>query len=399
MNLLKNLVRWLAILVGSLIVLAVALLLLGAHFPALPFLGLFGSLFLSWFGPWFVVLPLLAALAAWFGCPPRKRGLRRTIGVLALASAAIAAISVGRMVETLKSHGVQVRIAAALASHKPLRSAPDHDLVYSRLGDEPLGLLVYQPAKSSKPRALAPVLVYVHGGGWVEGDRFSGGENMRAFARKGWLAVSIDYSLSSSKRHMWNLSVEQVACALSWVAANASRFGGDPSRISLLGDSAGGNLVLNAAYLGNAGKLRSSCGGAIPHIAAVSAVYPAVHLAEVYRNAYPQTGDIVRGNANAYLGGPPDAFPGRYAAVDPVNALNPAAPPTLIILGENDHLLPPHLTYRFADEARRAGVNLSIVGFPFGEHLFDQATNSLGNQLVLGATARFLERHGQGPAG
>jgi acetyl esterase len=347
--------------------------------------------------PWFVVLPLLAAILVWFAGPRHRRGLRRALGLLALGVALVAVVSVGRMVSTVHEQGVPVSLGAALASHGPVPSVPNHDFVYARFGKEPLGLLIYKPERQRQPQPLAPILMYVHGGGWVEGDRFSGAENMRSFARHGWLAISIDYALSSPKRHLWNRSTEQVACALAWVRLNAGRFGGDVTRISLLGDSAGGNLVLNAAYRANAGELRSSCGGSVPRIAAVSAIYPAVHLAEVYTNKFPLAGDVARGNANAYIGGSPDTFPARYAYVDPVSYISKKAPPTLIIVGENDHLLPPQFTYRFVEEAKRGGVNVELVSFPYGEHLFDQATNSIGNQLVRGATRRFLEKHGQGP--
>ena len=397
MDRLRTIARWSALIIGGIVAAAFALLLLGAHFYSMPYLAPYGSLLLNWLSPWFVLLPLFAAALIWFAGPRSRRGLRKALSLFAVAVALIGAIAVGRMVAAAHENGVPIDLARTLGSHAPLPEAPDHDIVYSSFKGEPLGLVLYKPDRP-EPRSPAPILIYIHGGGWVAGDRLGGGENLRWFARRGWLAISIDYPLSSRERHLWNVTTDEVGCALAWVQANAHRFGGDPTRISLMGDSAGGNLVLNAGYRANAGTLRSSCGGSVPRVAAVSAIYPAVHLAEVYRNAFPQIGDMAREFADAYVGGPPERFPDRYASIDPVSYIDPKAPPTLLIVGENDHLLPPDLTYRFAAEAKRGGVNVELIRFPYGQHLFDQSTNTIGNQLVLGATRRFLEAHGQKPA-
>ena len=393
MDKLRKLVRWSALVAGTLITMAFALLLLGAHVYSLPYLAPYGSLLLNWFSPWFVILPLLCAALIWLGGPRARRRLRRGLSLFAIAVALVGAVAVGRMVAAAQASGASIDVLRTLASHAPLPAKPDHDLVYGSFEGRPLRLVVYQPDRLTL-RSPAPVLLYVHGGGWVVGDRFAGGENMRWFARQGWLAIAIDYPLSSPKRHLWDSTAEHVGCALAWAKSNAARFGGDLTRIALLGDSAGGNLVLNAGYRANAGTLRSACGGAVPRVTAVAAVYPAVRMAEVYRNPVAQIGDLARQYADAYVGGPPERFPERYAAIDPTAQIGPQAPPTLIIVGENDHLLPPALTHRFAADARQGGVDVELVSFPYGQHLFDQATNSVGNQLVRKTTLRFLDERG-----
>lgn len=385
------LLRWSALAAGTLIAVAFGLALLGAHVYALPFLSPFGSLILSWFSPWFVVLPLIAAALIWLAGPRDRRRLRQRLSLFALAVAALGAIAVGRMVAVADDNGVRIDLARALASHAPLATPADHEVVYSSFAGKPLRLAVYQPAAARQP---APILLYVHGGGWVEGDRRAGAENMRWFARQGWLAVAIDYPLSSRDRHLWDSTTGQVGCALVWLTSNARRFGGDPARIALMGDSAGGNLALNAAYRANAGTPGSPCGDEVGRVTAVAAIYPAVDLASVYASKVPQFGNLARLYADAYVGGSPARFPERYAAIEPAAHLGPKAPPTLIVVGENDHLLPPRLTYAFAEQARNRGVAVRLVRFPYGQHLFDQATNSIGNQLVRGATLRFIEgRH------
>jgi acetyl esterase len=184
------------------------------------------------------------------------------------------------------------------------------------------------------------------------GDRFEGGTNLYWFTERGWLALSIDYTLSSVDRHLWDTTTSQVGCAMAWTVANATRLGGDPARISLLGSSAGGNLAINAAYLANAGRLESSCGGSVPRVAAVSALYPPVDLASAWASRVPAISDMARQFNTYYVGGSPQQFPERYRFVASANHINAAAPQTLAIFGANDHLVPPDATDRFAQRHR-----------------------------------------------
>jgi acetyl esterase len=215
------------------------------------------------------------------------------------------------------------------------------------------------------------------------GDRFEGGTNLYWFTERGWLALSIDYTLSSVDRHLWDTTTSQVGCAMAWTVANATRLGGDPARISLLGSSAGGNLAINAAYLANAGRLESSCGGSVPRVAAVSALYPPVDLASAWASRVPAISDMARQFNTYYVGGSPQQFPERYRFVASANHINAAAPPTLAIFGANDHLVPPDATDRFAQQARGAGIDIESIRFPYGEHAFNLNQYGIGNQFYL----------------
>jgi dienelactone hydrolase len=78
--------------------------------------------------------------------------------------------------------------------------------------------------------------------------------------------------------------------------------------------------------------------------------------------------------------------------------INAAAPPTLVVLGDNDHLVPPDATDRFAQQARNAGIDIESIRFPYGDHGFNLNQYGIGNQFYLGMTYRFLSEHGQRPA-
>jgi acetyl esterase len=373
------------------------IVLIGAHFYGIPFISPIGSTVLSIFGPWLVVVPIAIGVFEFWRW--RASHSRRALLLMSLAVAATgwASVALARMLAEFHHHGVPVNLVRAFGMRILPGSRPDDDVVYGTWQDQPLHLLVYTP-KATTSGESAPILLYIHGGGFSLGDRFESGTNLRWFADRGWLALSIDYTLSSADRHLWESTTSQVACAMAWTAANASRLGGDPARISLLGSSAGGNLAINAAYLANAGRLEPSCGGIVPRVSAVSVLYPPVDLAAAWVSQVPAISDMARQFNTYYVGGSPRQFPDRYRFVASATHINAAAPPTLIIFGNNDHLVPPDATDRFVQQARNAGIDIESIRFPYGDHAFNLNQYGIGNQFYLGMTDQFLSEHGQRPA-
>jgi acetyl esterase len=388
----KRIAQVIGLIAAGAVLSACLLILLGAHFYGIPILSSLGSMVLSIFGPWLVAIPLGAGVfaASVWRASHRRGALLLTIA--AAVAAAWGAAAVARMVLVAQHHGVKIDLARAFAVRILPGWHADEDLVYGTWKDQPLHVAVYTP-NATRTREAAPVLLYIHGGGFSFGDRFEGGTNLRWFADRGWLVLSIDYTLSSADRHLWDTSTSQVGCAMGWAAANASRFGGDPVRLSLVGSSAGGNLAINAGYLANAGRLESSCGGTVPRVASVVALYPPVDPAAAGENREPGVSDAARRFNTNYVGGSPEQFPDRYRFVASATHINAAAPPTLVIFGENDHLVPPPATVRFAEQAQRSGIKVEVVAFPYGDHAFNLNQHGIGNQFYLGMTRLFLEAH------
>jgi acetyl esterase/lipase len=316
---------------------------------------------------------------------------------MAVGAAGWASVALARMAAEFHHHGVSINLVRTFGVRVLPGSRPDDDLVYGTWQNQPLRLLLYK-TRSVAPGPPAPILLYIHGGGFTLGDRFESGTNLRWFADRGWLVLSIDYTLSSADRHLWDTTTSQVACAMAWTAANAARLGGDPARISLLGSSAGGNLAINAGYLANAGLLESSCGGTVPRVSTVGALYPPVDLAAAWASHVPAISDMARQFNMYYVGGSPQQFPDRYRFVDSATHINAAAPATLVIFGANDHLVPPDATERFVQQARKAGIEIESIRFPYGDHAFNLNQYGMGNQFYLGMTDQFLRQHGQRPA-
>jgi len=117
-----------------------------------------------------------------------------------------------------------------------------------RRGEEYLTVDVRIPAPDRQP---APVLVFVHGGGFLAGSNAAPLYNGAAFARDGVVLVTVNYRLGvagfvSLPDAPDNRGLLDVLAALRWVSDNAAAFGGDPARVTLAGQSAGAVLVAGA---------------------------------------------------------------------------------------------------------------------------------------------------------
>src|ERR1700692_380813 len=112
---------------------------------------------------------------------------------------------------------------------------------------------VYTPLKLRQVNDLAPCLVFFHGGGWVIGDLDSHDVVCRKLADEGQLIViSVDYRLAPE--HKFPAAVDDAIAATKWISENAGRFGIDASRLTVGGDSAGGNLAAVVAIAARHGN-------------------------------------------------------------------------------------------------------------------------------------------------
>ena len=382
---------------GNALLVLFAVAALGCLLPAIPVLGSLGPLLISPYGPWITLLSLLGTglvFAHW-----RRLHKSRTLLLAALAAfAVVGTIYIqARQISVAKANGVDIQLVKTLGLDAVQHtSAPAEFQSYGSHGDTPLSVAIYRPAAEAI-KAPVPIFVYVHGGGWGGGTLNDRAEDMRWFADRGYLVFSIEYTLSSEDKPTWNVAEPQVACALTWIADHAATFGGDPARLALFGESAGGNLVLNVSYRANAGKLPSSCAGNLPHIAATIASYPVLDAVRMYGNADVIAGRFAPIMTTHYTGGTPTQYPERYTAISSATHINPLAPPTLLLPGLSDHLLPPEPAYDFVDKAQAAGIDARVIAFPYGEHSYDQRNDSIGSQFFRGVTLQFLQQHGVKP--
>ena len=368
-------------LLAGVVVFPAAVLSAGTLLPALPYLGTVASQIVpAWAGEFFLLGLAGTALGGatlWLG--GRPAGI--ATAALGLFTAITAGAVIGSHARVASRNGAAVDLLATILPGRALPSAaPDLTVTYTRSDRQPLEMDIYRTSR--QPRGGAPVVMYVHGGGWIRGDRKGQADVLRWFADRGFVAFSPGYVLATAGAPTWNTASAQIACAMAWIAKHAQDYGGDARRLAVFGESAGGALALTTAYAAAAGVARASCGSAVPAPRAVAAQYPAVDPVALYDNSNPLRRDAAREMVATYLGGSPREYPERAGAVASETYITPKAPPTLIFLPENDHLVPIAGTLRFIDQAERAGVAVRTVRFPWADHSIQARPGSVAGQSM-----------------
>lgn len=382
--------------VAWIMVLPCLAILLGAIVPIVPWFRIYAVDVVpnhtSWLFLWSIAALLIGLLANQF---------QRSRLALALVTTSVVAIIVtaGVMLHLLyvaQSNGAQINVVKALDLREFSTGVrPDDSRVYAHRPDEDLSLDIYYPAERDTG-ALSPVLLAVHGGGFYQGSRKFGAANMRWYADHGWTVISIDYRLARDDRPTWNLATRDVICALAWTAAHAAELHLDLDRVTLSGGSAGGTLAMTAGYLANAGRVASDCGPKLPHVAAIVVKAPLIDFAGSW-DLPGELRDEQRSYLTRYIGGSPQTYPERYAAIDLRRLRFATNPPTLILGGSQDAILPPGATTNFTRKANAAGLDVRQILFPYSGHEFNTTYDSITNQALRQINAQFLIDHQAGP--
>ncbi|PNY18915.1 alpha/beta hydrolase [Streptococcus parauberis] len=247
----------------------------------------------------------------------------------------------------------------------------------------PLGharLNVYQVDDGKKNK---PVLIFIHGGGWIAGHRNSHAYYWESFAKSGYVVVSLDYDLSSKHRHLSDVTERQLTKGFAWVQNNIEDYGGSTKNLFVTGVSAGGNLALELAYKINNGKYRYADDTRLPKIDAVSVAYPVADPRAFYENSDRVKGDLAKYMAVSYLGGRPDQLPKKYSAITPKNFISKKTPPCLFISGARDSLVPQESTYELAEQLTEKLITNKLVIVPYTNHAYDRVDGNLGSQAYL----------------
>jgi acetyl esterase/lipase len=199
----------------------------------------------------------------------------------------------------------------------------------------------------------------------------------RHFAERGYVVVAIDYRHAPEWK--WPEQIVDVRTALYWISQDARSFGGDPSRIVLVGRSAGAQLAMRLAYQEGPSSIRG-----------VVNYYGPVDLANGWRNPPRPSPVNVRGILEAFIGGTPDQKPEHYRHASPITWVSKAAAPTLSLYGTRDHIVQARFARALDEALRGAGATSVLLELPWSEHSFDAVPNGMGQLISLSYTERFI---------
>jgi acetyl esterase len=234
------------------------------------------------------------------------------------------------------------------------------------------------PIRIYKPegKGMLPVAIYYHGGGWVKGNIETHDYVCRYIAKgSSSIVVSVGYRLAPE--YKFSTGLEDCYDALVWVEKNAGTFNGDPSRIAVVGDSAGGNLATVVCLLA---RERQE-----PHIQKQVLIYPSVDVSDTshgsykrYEKGYNLERQHVEACIKHYINNESER---TNPYVSPLLAEDVSGlPSALIILGECDVLVDEGLKY--AKKLKDAGINVEYhvyKGMPHGfiQYNYKETFNAL----------------------
>jgi acetyl esterase/lipase len=254
------------------------------------------------------------------------------------------------------------------------------DLEYVQGGHERNRLDLYLPEKAAKP---LPVILWVHGGGWTNGDKTNG--PAFRFAAKGYAVASMNYRFS--QHAIFPAQIYDCKAAVRWLRANAGKYHLEADHIGAWGGSAGGHLV---ALLGTTAGVKDleGPGGNEDQSSRVQAVV----------DWFGPTDFLTAGKKDTrthLLGGDPEENKAQARKASPMTYVSKDAAPFLIMHGDQDKTVPISQSETFAAALKKAGADATFVVVKGGKHGGALFTNAESMKLI----EDFFAKHLAAPAG
>ncbi len=236
----------------------------------------------------------------------------------------------------------------------------------------------------------APVMVWIHGGAWVIGDkREQAAPMLYELARRGWVCVAINYRLSPGAT--WPDHIIDCKRALVWVREHIAEYGGDPSFLAVSGGSAGGHLAALVALTPGQPEWQPGFEEADTSVDACIPFY-GVHDMTGEPEASGRYGSgmvemLERRVMKASMRDHRDVF----EQASPDRRITSDAPPFFVIQGSNDTLVAPEVARRFVERLRATSTAaVAYLELPWTQHAFEVMATPKARATTLGAV-RFLE--------
>jgi acetyl esterase/lipase len=232
--------------------------------------------------------------------------------------------------------------------------------------------------------ARAPVLVQIHGGAWMMGQKEGQGEPLMAhLVQRGWVCVAPNYRLSP--RSTWPDHIVDVKKVLAWVKDNIADHGGDPDFVVITGGSAGGHLCSLAALTPRLPEFQPGFEDADTSVSACVAFYGVYDFTNRHGTGREDMQPFLEKRVFKSLVA--EDRP-RWEQASTISHVGPEAPPFFVLHGTNDSLVPVEQARTFVDELRKASSNpVAYAELPLAQHAFDILPS-----VRAAYTARAVER-------
>ena len=229
---------------------------------------------------------------------------------------------------------------------------------------------LYLP-KNRKTGEKSPAILLIHGGGWKEGDKRQPREIEfgTTLAENGYVAASINYALRSAGKFPLNL--QDCKNGIRYLRCHAEELGIDPTRIAVMGGSAGGHLALLVAYTGDNPDLAPT--EPYPRVSdKVSCVVDFYGITDIGTrkktdpNGNPTELRGVESEVQAIFGSKAE----DWKKASPVTYVKRHIPPTLILHGKKDTTVDFDQSQELADALKKTGATYEIIWLPSAPHSF-----------------------------
>ncbi len=231
------------------------------------------------------------------------------------------------------------------------------NIEYKNVDGKSLRLDIYRPKNLTE---TVPLLVFIHGGAWKGGERSDYLVYLVDFAKRGYVTATVSYRLLADS--VWPACAEDIRDALKWFFENGNTYGYDPDRIALVGGSAGGHLAMLGGY--GWGKTEEENDSIESHrVKAVVDIYGPADLTTEYARNHPLVTALI---ARSY-----EESPELYREASPVSYLDKNDPPTLILHGTSDRLVPVSQSDDLKRRLDSLGVPCEYHRLPLWPHTMD----------------------------
>lgn len=236
------------------------------------------------------------------------------------------------------------------------------DVTYCTMGGIPLKMDIFFPFLGNGPW---PVVIYVHGGGWISGsklDRF-GDVDVPALREAGYITIAVSYRLAP--RFPFPTMIQDVKCAVRYLRAHVGEYNLDPNRIGVRGASAGGHIV---ALLGTADESAGwDVGEYLEYSSRVQTVVEMFGPTDLTDESVKR---LMRNMAPS-LFGTENIEESMLVLASPVTYVGPGDAPTMIMHGDQDLLVDVKQAELFFNALITAGVPAELVIVKNSDHAFE----------------------------